>query len=83
MRRVRLQISLRMLLLLVVMFAVLFSWIGVRREMRRNRLETEIRRLEIWRNFAVQKIDDPQYGFSWRQNLRDTDTEIAARRDQL
>jgi hypothetical protein len=83
MKRIRLQIGLRLLLLLVAMFAVLFAWIGVRREMRHNQLETEIRRLEIWRKFAVQKIDDPQNTPSWRQNLRDTDAAIVARRNQL
>jgi hypothetical protein len=82
-KRIRLRIGLRLMMLLVAMLAVIFAWVGVKREAYREGLWSEIQRLEIWRKSANQKIDDPQYGSLWRQDVKDTDAEIAKRRAEL
>jgi hypothetical protein len=73
----RFRISLRLMLLLVAALAVVFAWIGARRNERRANLIGEIRSLEIQRRAPTAGEKDRQRMFS------EIDSEIAKRNAEL
>jgi hypothetical protein len=79
----RIRLGLRLLMLLVALCAVLFAWIGARRELRRTNLRGQIRGFEIQRDNAAGRIDDPEEGEFWKARVKENDAMIASLREQL
>jgi hypothetical protein len=80
---IRLRIGLRLMLLLMALFSVLFAWMASRRELERANLRGEIRILERQRAFAAERVNDPVDGKTWRQAVVENDTMLKAKRRQL
>jgi hypothetical protein len=70
----RLRFSLRLMLIVVALIAVVSAWAGLRRNQWRTQVQRQIRQLEIRRKarFADERIK--------QRELREIDAEIATRR---
>ena len=69
--------------LLVAFFAVLFAWIGARREFHRTNVRGEIRTLELQRDFAAERSNDPVEGEHWRRAVLENEAMLEAKRREL
>jgi hypothetical protein len=79
----RIRVGLRLMLLLVALFAVVFAWLGARRELHRTDLRGRLRGLEIQREYAAGRVNDPEEGAHWRRAVSENDDMIASLREQL
>jgi hypothetical protein len=79
----RIQVGLRLLMLLVALFAVFFAWIGARRELRRENLRGQLRGWEIQRGYAAGRVNDANEGAHWRNAVAENDAMIAKLRAEL
>jgi hypothetical protein len=79
----RLRMSLRLMFLLVALFAVLFAWFGLRRELRQIELRGELEGVERWREFAAGHPDIYTSNQAWRSDLSRLDALIAEQRKNL
>jgi hypothetical protein len=80
----RIRISLRLMLLLTAFCAVLFAWLGARRELNRINADGDLHRIELYRDYTVKS--GPQNHTSeeaWRSHLAELDAEIAKRQAEI
>jgi hypothetical protein len=79
----RLRVGLRLLLLIVALFAVVFAWIGAQRDLHRINLRGQIRGHEIQRDYAAGRMNDPEEGAHWKNAKLQAESNIASLRLQL
>ncbi|MCI0331672.1 MAG: hypothetical protein L0228_00425 [Planctomycetes bacterium] len=79
----RIRIGLRLMLLIVALFAVFFAWIGARRELQRIELRGQIQRLQIDCEYAEGRVTDPAEGEFYRNSLADMKAVIVSKQNQL
>ncbi len=79
----RIRIGLRLMLLIVALFAVFFAWIGARRELQRIELRGQIQRLQIDYEYAEGRVNDPAEGEFYRNRLADMKAVIVSKQNQL
>jgi hypothetical protein len=79
----RFRIGLRMMLLVVALFAVCFAWIGARRELQRVRIHGELQSRQLDRQLIFNWRDSFTSEEAWRARLAEMDAEIAKTRKQL
>jgi len=80
----RLRIGLRLMLLLVALFAVFFAWIGALRELQRVNARGELERLQFARKSTLNHLSQPDLDTKARREmLAEIEAEIAKRRKLL
>jgi hypothetical protein len=79
----RIRVGLRLLLLIVALFAVFFAWIGARKDMHRTNLRGQLRSYEIQRDYAAGRVNDPEEGKHWKNAMLQNEAQIASLREQL
>jgi hypothetical protein len=80
----RVRMGLRLMLLLVAFVAVIFAWIGARRELRRINTRGELESLLIYREYSVKSgWQNWTNESAWRKSLAEMDAAIAKKRYEL
>jgi hypothetical protein len=80
----RVRMGLRLMLLLVALVAVIFAWIGARRELRRINTRGELESLLIYREYSVKSgWQNWTNESAWRSSLAEMDAAIAKKRYEL
>jgi hypothetical protein len=81
MRRIR--IGLRLMLLIVALFAVFFAWLGARRELQRVIIRGELESLKLSRQSTVNQRRQFTNEKAWRETMKGVEAEIEKRRKLL
>jgi hypothetical protein len=79
----RVRVGLRLMLLIVALFAVLFAWVGARRERQRIDARGELRRFEVYREYLAKSSAGFSNEKDRRAALARMDALIAERRQRL
>jgi hypothetical protein len=79
----RFRVSVREMLLIMALFAIVFAWIAVRIEMRRTHMRGQLKGIELWREFASTHPGIYTNESAWRSNLQSLDADIADRKKAL
>ena len=82
-RKMRLRLSLRLLLLVVALFAVLFAWKRVQFERRRNMLKAELDGQEHVRKHLQISPVVPGMEAIHQARIKSLEVEIAEKRERL
>lgn len=73
-----LRISLRLMLLMVALAAIVFALIGVWRKQQQEQAQARIRELKMMRQFATQQLaSHPEEGTTWRTSIGQIDAELS------
>jgi hypothetical protein len=80
----RIRIGLRLMLLCTALFAVVFAWIGARRELKRINARGELQGIQIYRDYTL-KSGGQNYTSeaAWRSSLAEMDALIEKKRNEL
>jgi hypothetical protein len=80
----RIRVGLRLLLLIVALFAVFFAWIGARRELHRINVRGELEGLRRYREYTLKSRGQNYTSESaWRSSLAEMDTAISKKQKEL
>jgi hypothetical protein len=79
----RIRMSLRLMLLLVALFAVVFAWVGARRELHRANVRGELNDLQLYREYVYAHPGIYTNEQAWRSSLNEMDTAIEERQEML
>jgi hypothetical protein len=71
------RVSLRLLLLVVALFAFFFAWIGAKRQLQQTNARGRIQELQLMRGFAEKRLaSHPEEASTWDISIKQIDDEL-------